>query len=124
MVRLFLVIRRGQIEVNSTEGALVFSLTEYDRDLFVEGDPMAQVGTAIFVSLDRLLDQGNQRCFTLLRRLIQAENEFLIGFQGLGGFWFEQVRRHEWSVGVNRGMSKIKNSTERDAEDLRTAFAG
>ena len=72
MVRLFLVIRRGQIEVNSTKRALVFSLTEYDGDLFVEGDPVAQVGATVFVSLDCLLDQGNQRCFTLLRRLIQA----------------------------------------------------
>ena len=72
------MIRRGQIEVDSAEGPICFRLAEDDRDLFIEGDPVAQIGAAIVVSLDRFLHEGFERFLTFFRRFLEAHDELFV----------------------------------------------
>jgi hypothetical protein len=70
-------------------GRVVVALAQNDRHLVVQRDAVTQTRAAAFIGLDRLGHQRDQRHLKILRRLLKAHDEFVVGFDGGGNFAFE-----------------------------------
>src|SRR5260221_13220588 len=73
------LVRRMEIEINPAQWARRIILAQDDRDVFVQSYTMSKLRPAAFVSLDRLVQQGNQRGFKFFRYLIDANDVAVIG---------------------------------------------
>ena len=49
-----------EVEIDPAQRTFVVGLAEDDGDLAVQGDAMAQVGSAVFVSFDRFFHEGSE----------------------------------------------------------------
>src|SRR5260370_42046277 len=93
-----LLVRGMEIEINSAQGALVVRLAEDDGDLFVEGDAVAQIRAAGFVGLDGLVHERDEGFFKTVGRFIDADNVFVVGFDGLGQLGLESFSSHVTTI--------------------------
>src|SRR5262249_5584876 len=112
-----LLVGRVQVEINAAQGPIIVGLTEDDRHLLVQGNAMAQVRSAILVSLDGFLHQGMERLFTVLRGLIDAYNVFVVSLQGVRDFLFKRLNSHEAKnkserLGLEREKSRGKSRSK------------
>ena len=90
-----LLVRGVKVEVYATKRPLTFGLAQDDGHLLIEGNAVAQLGAAILVGLDCLLHQGPKRALAVLRRLIEADDVFLVGLDRLRNLMLERVDRHD-----------------------------
>src|SRR5258706_6447278 len=93
-----LLIRGMEVEINSAQGAFVFGLAEDDGDLFVEGDAVAQIGTAGFVGLDGLVHERDEGLFKAVGRFIDTDDVFVVGLDGLGQLGLESFNSHGTNI--------------------------
>ena len=77
-----------------------------DGDVPVEGNAMAELGSAAFVGLDRLVQQGTQNNLKILRRLIDANDVLLVSLHRLRDFRAEHVGRHSLQAKPGQGERK------------------
>ena len=91
---VLLVVGGGEVEVDAAEGAFGFGLAENDGDLFIEGDAVAEVGTAILVGFNRFFHQGDEGAFAFLGGFIEAHDELFKRLQGFSNFRLKGVNRH------------------------------
>lgn len=83
-----------EIEINSAERPFLAAFAQNDRDLFVEGNAMAHSRSAIFVSGDGLVQKRFERRGKIFRRLADANDVFLVGFERRSDFFFERLNSH------------------------------
>jgi hypothetical protein len=83
-------------------------LAEDDGDLFVEGDAVAEVGAAALVGFDGLFHEGMEGFFGALGDFVDADDEFVVGLEGVFDFVSEGVDGHGGSLGNLRGERKEK----------------
>ena len=69
-------------------------LAQDDGDPLVQRDAVTESLAAVFIGLERLLHQRIQRRLEILRRLIQADDVFIVGLHRHRDFALEQVNRH------------------------------
>jgi hypothetical protein len=118
-----LLIRGVKIEVYAAQRPLTFSLAQDDGHLFIEGNTMAQLGSAILVSLDCLLHQGPKGALAVLRRLIEADNVLLVGLDCLRNLMLERVDRHDLKLEASRSNFKVEirgSHVEEDGQGSKT----
>ena len=75
------VVRRIEVEIDRAQRALGFSLAQDDRDIAIQGDAMAEIRSALFVSVDGLAKQAIDALPELVRGLIQANDILVVGSQ-------------------------------------------
>jgi hypothetical protein len=71
---------------------------------------VAQTFAATFISLDRFRHQRSQRRFEILRRLVNADDIFVVGLGGGGNLAFESFSNHQAQDEVQPPARKLKNT--------------
>lgn len=88
------MVRGGEVEINPAQWAICFRLAQNDRHLFIEGNSVTQVGSAILVGLYRFLHQGYQGAFAFLRGLVEANDVLFECLQGFSDFRLKGLNGH------------------------------
>lgn len=78
-----LLIRGMQIEINAAKRTRRITLAENDGDVFIQGDAMAQLRAAAFVSLDSFVHQGDKGRLELIGGLVDTDDVAIVRFQGV-----------------------------------------
>ena len=76
------MVGRMKVEIYPAKRAFVFALTEDDGHLTVQGNAVAQLRRPIFVGCDGFAQKGNKRGAAVLRRLVEANDIFVVVAQG------------------------------------------
>ena len=92
------MVRGVQIEINPAKWPRAIILAQDNRDLPIQGDTVAKLGTATFVSFDRFIQQGNQRGLELLGSFVDAYDIFVVGLHSLGNFLAKGFYSHCVSI--------------------------
>src|SRR4029078_10539256 len=89
---------------------VILGLAEDDGDLPVEGDAVTQVLSAIFVSLDGLFHERTKRGIAFLGHLVDAHDEFLVGFARFGHLELERIGGHGLKIRASGSKFKVPSS--------------
>src|SRR2546427_7402611 len=88
------LVRRMKIEINPAQWARRVILTQNDGDMLVQSYTVSKLRPAAFVSLDRLVQQRNQRGFKFFRDFVDANDIPVIGTHRFQEFRSERFDGH------------------------------
>ena len=89
------LVRRMKIEINPAQWARRVILTQNDGDMLVQSYTVSKLRPAAFVSLDRLVQQRNQRGFKFFRDFVDANDIPVIGTHRFQEFRSERFDGHK-----------------------------
>ena len=82
------------MKINPAQWPLDIALTENDRDLLVERDAVTHSRRAALISFDRLVHQSGQCRLEFVRRLVNADDVFVVRFDRRCHLQLESLNRH------------------------------
>ena len=97
-----------EIEIDAAKRTRTIVLAENNRDLLVQGNSMTQLGSAIFVRFDGLIEQREQGGGEFFWRFIDADDVFLVNLYGFGNLWAKCFDSHTFSIETSMPKAKAK----------------
>src|SRR6266576_4670565 len=98
-----------EIEIDAAKWTGTIVLAENDRDLLVQGNSVTQLGSAVFVRFDGLVEQREQRGGEFFGRFIDANDVFFVNLYGFGNLWAKCFDSHRFILETSMPKGKLKN---------------
>src|SRR5258708_20365419 len=97
-----------KVKINPAKRARAIVLAQDDGDLLVKSDTVPELRAATLISFDGLINQRDQGGFKLLRRLLNANDIFIIRLHCFRQFRTERFNSHSWNHRNFRAKSEAK----------------